>query len=130
MENLYQKSYLKLHRISTQFKRYLADFIDWNNRLIGIEGARGAGKTTMVLQYAKENLPLNNQTLYVSLDELLFTENKLVDFTEQFVMHKDSFSGSSLMHLNPAKDDLSRQTVMHKLSGLSFREYLNISHGT
>ncbi len=40
------KSYQKLHRVPLQFKRYLADQIDWNSRLIGIKGARGAGKTT------------------------------------------------------------------------------------
>jgi hypothetical protein len=91
MEKLFQKSYQKLHRVSTQFKRYLADFIDWDSRLIGIKGARGAGKTTLLLQYARENLPLNNQTLYVSLDDLFFTENKLVDFAEQFVMQGGKF---------------------------------------
>jgi hypothetical protein len=160
MEKLFQKSYQKLHRVSTQFKRYLADFIDWDSRLIGIKGARGAGKTTLLLQYARENLPLNNQTLYVSLDDLFFTENKLVDFAEQFVMQggkfllldevhryqnwsqeikniyddqpdlKIIFTGSSLIQLNQAKGDLSRRAVMYELSGLSFREYLNFSQGT
>ncbi|MFW6370659.1 MAG: ATP-binding protein [Bacteroidota bacterium] len=133
--------------------------IDWNNRLIGIKGARGAGKTTLLLQYAKEFLPKDNQTLYVSLDDLYFTENSLVDFAEQFVLqggkyllldevhryqnwsqelkniyddHPDLkvvFTGSSLIHLNQAKGDLSRRAVMYELTGLSFREYLNFTQG-
>jgi len=160
MEKLFQKSYQKLYRVPTQFKRYLAGKIDWNSRLIGIKGARGAGKTTLLLQYAKEHLPQDNQTLYVSLDDLYFTENTLVDFAEQFAnqggkyllldeVHryqnwsqelkniyddqpdlKIIFTGSSLIHLNQAKGDLSRRAVMHELAGLSFREYLNFMQGT
>ncbi|WP_462316967.1 ATP-binding protein, partial [Marinilabilia sp.] len=86
MDKLFQKSYQKLFRVPTRFKRYLADKIDWNSRLIGIKGARGAGKTTLLLQYAREFLPQDNQTLYVSLDDLYFAENTLVDFAEQFVI--------------------------------------------
>ena len=160
MENIFQKSYQKLYRVPMQFKRYLADEIDWNSQLIGIKGARGAGKTTLLVQYAKQNLPQDNQTIYVSLDDLYFTENKLVDFAEQFVMQggkfllldevhryrnwsqelkniyddqpdlKVIFTVSSLMHLNQAKGDLSRRAVMYELAGLSFREYLNYSQGT
>lgn len=160
MEKLFQKSYQKLYRVPTQFKRYLADKIDWNSRLIGIKGARGAGKTTLLLQYAKEFLPQDNQTLYVSLDDLYFTENTLVDFAEQFVIQggkyllldevhryqkwsqelkniyddqpdlKIVFTGSSLIHLNQAKGDLSRRAVMYELAGLSFREYLNFTQET
>ncbi|WP_234409033.1 ATP-binding protein [Marinilabilia salmonicolor] len=160
MEKLFQKSYQKLYRVPTQFKRYLADKIDWDSRLIGIKGARGAGKTTLLLQYAKEFLPQDNQTLYASLDDLYFTENTLVDFAEQFVIQggkyllldevhryqnwsqelkniyddqpdlKIVFTGSSLIHLNQAKGDLSRRAVMYELAGLSFREYLNFTQGT
>ncbi|WP_010417238.1 ATP-binding protein [Anaerophaga thermohalophila] len=160
MEKLFQKSYQKLHQVPTQFKRYLAEKIDWNSRLIGIKGARGAGKTTLLLQYAKEHLPQDNQTLYVSLDDLFFTENNLVDFAEQFVIQggkyllldevhryqnwsqelkniyddqpdlKIIFTGSSLVHLNQAKGDLSRRAVMYELYGLSYREFLNFTQGT
>ncbi len=57
MEQLFEKSYQKSMRTPMQFKRYLASQIDWNSRLIGIKGGRGAGKTTILLQYAKEPLP-------------------------------------------------------------------------
>ncbi len=138
------------------FRRYLLQKIDWKNRLIGIKGARGAGKTTLLLQHAREQLPQDHQTLYVSLDDLYFTENKLVDLADQFVkqggrfllldeVHRYSnwsqeikniyddqqelsiiFTGSSIIHIDRARADLSRRAVMHELFGLSFREYLNV----
>ncbi len=155
MEALFEKSYQKFRRINVQHKRYLMDEIDWNSRLIGIKGARGAGKTTLMLQYAKLNLPIGKETLYTSLDSLYFTANTLVDLADQFVkkggkyllldeVHRYSnwsqeikniyddhpelkviFTGSSIMHINRAKGDLSRRAVMYELFGLSFREYLN-----
>lgn len=158
MENLFEKSYQKLGRVPVRYKRYLLDEIDWSSRLIGIKGARGAGKTTLMLQYAKMNLPIGKETLYVSLDTLYFTNNTLVDLADQFVkrggkyllldeVHRYSnwsqeikniyddqadlqiiFTGSSIMHLNKAKGDLSRRAVMYELAGLSFREYLNFAH--
>ncbi len=51
------------------FKRYLYDRISWENRMIGIIGSRGIGKTIMILPYIKQNL--NSKTaLYVSADDL------------------------------------------------------------
>ncbi|ETZ24277.1 ATP-binding protein [Pedobacter sp. V48] len=160
MEGLFEKSYQKLLRVPTQFKRYLATEIDWNNRLIGIKGARGAGKTTLMLQYAKLHLPQGKETLYISLDSLYFTDNRLIDLADQFVMQggkfllldevhryanwsqeikniyddqpdlKIIFTGSSIMHINKAKGDLSRRAIMYELAGLSFREFLNFTLGT
>ena len=160
MEKLFQKSYQKLYRVPLQFKRSLTDRINWEVRLIGIKGARGAGKTTLMLQYAREHLPQDNRTIYVSLDDLYFTENSLVDFAEQFVLQggkyllldevhryynwsqelkniyddqpylKIIFTGSSLIHLNRAKGDLSRRAVIYELPGLSFREFLNFTQET
>jgi predicted AAA+ superfamily ATPase len=157
MEHLFEKSYQKFSRVPTQFRRYLIRQIDWNSRLIGIKGARGAGKTTLLLQYAKEHLPVGKQTLYVSLDDLYFTANNLVDLADTFVkqggkfllldeVHRYSnwsqeikniyddqpdlkvvFTGSSMMHLDQARGDLSRRAVMYELQGLSFREYLNFT---
>lgn len=159
MEKLFEKSYQKLMRVPMQFKRYLSEQIQWNSQLIGIKGARGAGKTTLLLQYARQYLPSNNQTLYVSLDDLHFTENTLVDLADKFAMQdgkyllldevhryanwsqelkniyddrpelKVIFTGSTMIHLNQAKGDLSRRAVMYELEGLSFREYLNYSLG-
>lgn len=159
MEKLFEKYLLKLDHTSLLFKRYLHDTIDWNNRLIGIKGARGAGKTTMLLQYAKLTLPTDYQTLYVSLDDLYFTENRLVDLADEFVKQggrfllldevhryknwsqeikniyddhaqlKIVFTGSSIIHLNKASGDLSRRAVMYELAGLSYREFIKLKTG-
>ncbi len=116
------------------------------------------GKTTLMLQYAKQHLPADQQTLYTSLDSLYFTANTLIDLAEKFAVQGGRyllldevhrypnwsqelkniyddlpdlqviFTGSSIMHLNQAKGDLSRRAVMYELNGLSFREYLNVAH--
>lgn len=61
------------------------DEIDWNNRLIGIKGSRGVGKTTFLLNYARECYGADNkECLYVNLNHFYFTERTLVDFAEEF----------------------------------------------
>ncbi|KAA8486271.1 hypothetical protein BDE36_3873 [Arcticibacter tournemirensis] len=155
MEKLKEKYYKKIDNIPLRFTRYLMKKIDWSNRIIGIKGARGAGKTTFLLQYIRLYLPQDNKTLYVSLDDLYFTENKLIDFADTFVKqggeyllldevhrypnwsqeikniyddHPDLkviFTGSSILHIDKARGDLSRRAVMYELSGLSFREFIN-----
>jgi predicted AAA+ superfamily ATPase len=61
------------------------DEIDWNDRLIGIKGSRGVGKTTFLLQYARESFgPGNRACLYINLNHFYFTERTLVDFAEEF----------------------------------------------
>ena len=126
------------------------------NRLIGIKGARGAGKTTLLLQYLKLNPVPTGQALYVSLDDLYFSAHGLYDLGTEFVLkggqllmldevHRYAnwsqeikslyddhpalrivFTGSSIMHLERSKGDLSRRAVMYTLHGLSFREFLQI----
>jgi hypothetical protein len=128
--------------------------------LIGIKGARGIGKTTLLLQHIKKNLPQDGSTLYVSLDDIWFTENKLVGLADEFVkyggkhlfldeVHKYSnwsqeiknlyddypelqivFTGSSLLEILNTRADLSRRAITYQMQGLSFREYLNLMHGT
>lgn len=156
MDRLFEKSFKKLDRIPNDFSRYLLDQVDFSSRLIGIKGARGAGKTTLLLQHAHRKLPLDHQTLYVSLDDLWFTENKLADLADTFVkrggryllldeVHRYAdwsqelkniyddlpelsvvFTGSSMLHLDNARADLSRRAIMYELRGLSFREYLRL----
>jgi predicted AAA+ superfamily ATPase len=86
MEKLFQYSTSRINTIDTTFKRYLWDLIEWDNRLIVITGARGVGKTTMLLQYIRENLNKRpDEVIYVNLDDLYFSKNSLVEFADEFV---------------------------------------------
>lgn len=157
MRSLYQKFEVLLQNTSTDFKRYLYDNIPWGSRMIGIIGGRGVGKTTMILQYIKQNLT-SKKALYVSADDMYFSENKLLDLAGEFYtnageylfideIHKyanwsrelkniyDSyptlkivFTGSSVLDILKGSADLSRRAIIYKLQGLSFREYLNFFH--
>jgi uncharacterized protein len=157
MRTLYQKFETLLQNTSTDFKRYLYDKVSWEGRMTGIIGARGVGKTTMVLQYIKENLD-SKKALYVSADDMYFGENRLFDLADDFYknagehlfideIHKynnwsqelkniyDSFpslkvvfTGSSVLDILKGSADLSRRAIIYKLQGLSFREYLKLFH--
>jgi len=83
MKTLYQKFEILLQNTPTNFKRYLFDKVSWESRMIGIIGARGVGKTTMILQYIKENLD-SKSALYVSADDMYFGENRLLDLADDF----------------------------------------------
>ncbi len=157
MRTLYQKFETLLQSTTTDFKRYLYDKVSWGNRMIGIIGARGVGKTTMILQHIKENLD-SKRALYVSADDMYFGENRLLDLADDFYknageylfideIHKyndwsrelkniyDSFptlkvvfTGSSVLDIMKGSADLSRRAIIYKLQGLSFREYLKLFH--
>ncbi|MBN1652062.1 MAG: AAA family ATPase [Bacteroidales bacterium] len=157
MRTLYQKFEILLQNTTTNFKRYLYDKVSWESRMIGIIGARGVGKTTMILQHIKEKLD-SKKALYVSADDMYFGENKLIDLAEEFYkndgeylfideIHKyidwsrelkniyDSFptlkivfTGSSVLDILKGSADLSRRSIIYKLQGLSFREYLKLFH--
>lgn len=157
MRTLYQKFETLLQNTTTDFKRYLHEKVSWNNRMIGIIGARGVGKTTLILQHIKENLD-SKKALYVSADDMYFGENKLFDLADDFYknageylfideIHKYSdwsrelkniydsfpalkivFTGSSVLDILKGSADLSRRAIIYKLHGLSFREYLKLFH--
>src|SRR5690606_15311929 len=91
LEDLILEYQVKLTQVNTKFKRYLFQSIDLNNRLIAIKGARGVGKTTLLLQIAKEKLA-NTKTLYISLDHIYFYENKIYELAKKF----EQFGGSHL----------------------------------
>lgn len=159
METLYEKFHRKLEVTSVQFTRSAMDSIRWDARLIGIKGARGVGKTTLMLQYIKKQLPLNESTLYISLDNIWFAQNSLSSLTDYFVKHggkflfldevhkypnwsqelkniyddypklKIVFTGSSLLEILNARADLSRRAVVYSMQGLSYREFLNLKLG-
>ncbi len=143
-----------LNRTETHFHRFLYTDIDWQQPLIGIKGQRGVGKTTMMLQRIKETDPSGEKSFYVSLDNLWFADHSLIDLAEEMVksevthiyldeVHRlpgweqqiknlyDSypelhivFTSSSLLIIDNSIGDLSRRVSMHRLPGLSFREYL------
>jgi predicted AAA+ superfamily ATPase len=157
MNSLYQKFETLLRSTSLDFKRYLYDNISWNSRMIGIVGPRGVGKTTMILQHIKENLNIK-KTLYVSADDMFFSENRLIDLADEFYKNageylfideihkyvnwsqelkniydaypnlKIVFTGSSVLDILKGSADLSRRAIIFKLQGLSFREYLKLFH--
>jgi predicted AAA+ superfamily ATPase len=78
-------NYLLTHLDTPIVRRVLMDEINWNERLIGIKGSRGIGKTTFLLSYAKELYGTgNNKCLYVNLNHFFFTERTLFDFAEEF----------------------------------------------
>lgn len=144
----------KLATTDLRFKRYLYDRINWNVRLVGIKGARGVGKTTMLMQHIKETFDNINDVLYVSLDNLWFENHKLEDLVEFLYTHGvmhiyfdevhryknwtvllkhfyDSYpelnivyTGSAMLAIENSVADLSRRQSLYTLSGLSFREYL------
>ena len=66
-------------------RRMLMDEIDWNDQLIGIKGTRGVGKTTLILQYAKEKFGANDRKcLYINMNNFYFQEKGISDFAGEF----------------------------------------------
>ena len=156
IQNLFQMQKILLNRVSLAHKRYLYDKIDWNQRLIGILGQRGQGKTTMMLQHIKEHYSHDSSVLYISLDNPYFQTLSLLDFAQEFSqlggkklfideVHKYKawsvhikliydmldiqviFSGSSILKMNKQDGDLSRRSIVYHLENMSFREYLYIT---
>lgn len=87
MKQLFSIFYKHLERTSDRFERYLSKEIKWNNRLIAITGARGCGKTTLLLQHIKKeygNYP--EKVLYASLDNIWFSNNRLYDLAHDFLI--------------------------------------------
>ncbi|NDV46328.1 ATP-binding protein [Paludibacter sp. 221] len=157
MDKLLEYFQKLLRETDTQFLRYIYDKINWKNRMIGLVGPRGVGKTTLVLQHIKTNLN-PKETLYVTAEDFYFTDNKLLDLADTFVkqggkylfideIHKYKdwakelkliydyhselnvvFTGSSILDIKKGASDLSRRAVMYNMQGLSFREYLQLFH--
>ena len=88
IQELYSNSHRLVSQVSTEHKRYLYGQLPWNARMLCIRGARGVGKTTLLLQRMAEAFPAGgHQALYVSLDELWFTENRLIDLAGYHYSH-------------------------------------------
>lgn len=158
MNTLLEQSEYLLSNTTLDFKRFLFNEIKWNNHLIGIKGARGTGKTTLSLQWLKEqNLPVT-KAAYFSLDDLYFTNHSLKETIAQFhkqggkmlvldEVHKYKnwsteikniydiytgikiiFTGSSIIDISRQEGDLSRRAVVYELPGLSYREFLSLKY--
>ncbi|MGD9108126.1 MAG: AAA family ATPase [Gammaproteobacteria bacterium] len=148
-----------IEAVNTQTYRYLYTKLNLNNRLTGIIGARGVGKTTMMLQYIKNHLYQEGKTFYFSADNIYFSKATILEFIaelhrtedicyffideihkyknwnqelkniyDSFPKIKVVFSGSSSIDLIKGSYDLSRRTKIHKLTGLSLREYINFKY--
>ena len=157
MEALLQSFRLRLDLTPTAYVRSFHDTVNWNNRLIGILGQKGVGKSTMILQHIKMYDDIS-ESLYVQADDFYFADHRIYDLALAFFqrggkklyideIHKYSgwnteikmiydqlpllklvYSGSSVLDLKKgAKADLSRRTIEYFMPILSFREYLNIS---
>jgi predicted AAA+ superfamily ATPase len=148
----------QLQNVSLDFKRYMHKSLDMHDKLIGILGSRGTGKTTFILQYLKESpLPFEKK-LYISADHFYVVNHSLYEIAEEFSMYGGEllcideihkypnfaselksiydtfdlrviFSGSSALELENAKVDLSRRAVLHRINGMSFREFLEYETG-
>ncbi len=155
-----------LQKISSQilarqlpaYKRYLHQDIDFDARLLGVKGARGAGKSTILLQYAEARQLPASQVLYVSCDHPAMTDVSLYELADAFYarggrlllvdeIHKAEgssqalkaiydvfdlqvlFSGSSALQMEHANADLSRRAVVHRLGVLSLREFCELELG-
>jgi len=102
MEKLIQSFQSRIKSIDLSFKRYLWNEINWENRLIAITGARGVGKTTILLQYIKETFKNNiENVIYVSLDNLYFSKNTLSDFADEFVKQGGKYLFLDEVHKYP-----------------------------
>lgn len=160
MESFYRTHKYLVEHVESPVKRDLMYQINKNSRLVGIKGSRGVGKTTFLLQYAKENYGLDRSCLYINLNNLYFTEHTLREFAGRFYEQggrvllidqvfkypgwseelkysydhfpelKIIFSGSSVMRLKEENPVLAGLVDSYNLRGFSFREYLNLMAST
>jgi len=160
MSNILNELFIIQNKITSfiprEFKRYIN--IDWDKRLIVIAGARGTGKTTLVLQHYLDNYISSTECLYFSVDNPLVTRSGIFEIGKEFFslygntiivdeVHKqkdwsldikalyDSFPdkkiiilGSSKLNIINEKGDLSRRALIYNLKGLSFREFIELKY--
>lgn len=154
LQPLYDNFHRKIAKVDLRFKRYLFNQINWDARIISIQGARGVGKTTMLLQHILMSYEDIDKTLYASLDDLWFATHSLMDLVDWADRHGITrlyldevhryaqwsltlkniydnypdmsivYTGSSLLVIDNATVDMSRRQTPYTLSGMSFREFL------
>ena len=150
-------SFILAHQ-QPEYQRFLYKKIDFNEKLIGIKGARGSGKTTLLLQYIKNSKIDPSKILYLSCDHPALVDVNLYDLAQTFYqeggkllcfdeIHKAKkfalhlkairdtfnlhviFSGSSALRIEHELADLSRRAIVYDLPVLSFREFLEMEKG-
>jgi len=159
MESLLEFQENILRQIKNDLRRYLHNQINWNQRMIGIKGPRGAGKTTLMLQHLKYDLGMPTEALYITADHNWFYNHTLFDVANDWYkqggkilfideVHKYPkwsvelkniydglpemrviFSASSALDIYRGEADLSRRVMTYLLAGLSFREFLIFTNG-
>ncbi|MEI6749271.1 MAG: AAA family ATPase [Bacteroidota bacterium] len=157
MEKLFEKSNKSIQSVHFPHQRNVIGKINWEWRMNGIIGARGTGKTTLLLQKLAQFQKDGHEVLYVRMDDLYFADHNIYELADTFrknggkylyldEVHKYSgwarelkniydsvpdlklvFSGSSIIELTKQDADLSRRALMYEMTGLSFREYLVIA---
>ena len=159
MESFYRTHAYLVEHTNAPVRRDLMDEIDWSDRLIGIKGTRGVGKTTFLLQYAKEKFGNDRSCLFINMNNFYFSGHSIVDFANEFQKRggkvllidqvfkhpewsrelrmcydrfpnlKIVFTGSSVMRLKEENLELRDIAKSYNLRGFSFREYLNLQTG-
>lgn len=159
METFYNTHKYLVEHVQSPIRRQLMDEIDWTHRLIGIKGSRGVGKTTFLLQYAKEKFGTDRSCLYINFNNFYFTQHSLVEFATSFCNQGGKtllidqtfkyenwskelrecydlcpnlhivFSGSSVMRLIEDNTDIQDIVKSYNLRGFSFREFLSYNTG-
>ena len=155
MQNIQQVFYTLLQNFDIKYQRYFFKRVDFSEKLIGILGDRGIGKTTFLLQYL-QNIDLKlHQKLYINAEYIVMSDISLLELAQEFYqqggkllvideIHKYQdfekhlkliydmldlkviFTGSSAIKLEHSKADLSRRALLYRFQGLSFREFLEL----
>lgn len=159
MESFFRTHDYLLEHLDAPVRRKLMDEVDWSSRMIGIKGGRGVGKTTFLLQYAKERFGHDRSCLYINMNNFYFQGRGIAEFAgdfsrrggkvlliDQVFKHpewsyelrkcydrypnlKIVFTGSSVMRLKEENPELNGIVDSYQLRGFSFREFLNLQSG-
>lgn len=159
MESILIESNQKIKEISLKFVRYIIPEIKWTTPLIAIKGARGVGKTTLLLQYMALQKMQAPEALYISMEHQYFYDHRLIEMADQFAKNggkflfldevhkypnwsrelkliydnyprlKVVFTSSSILNINMGEADLSRRAISYTLDNLSLREYIALNSG-
>lgn len=159
MESFFRTHTYLVEHVYAPVRRTLMDEIDWSQRLIGVKGSRGVGKTTFLLEYAKENYdPKNRECLYINMNNFYFQERGIADFAGEFYRRGgkvllidqvfkqpewnqelrrcyDFYPGLQIVFTGSSVMGLKQDPYLkgivssHNLRGFSFREFINLQAG-